>query len=95
MSNRIKNLIQVACDAHNITVEDFYSDLRRTEMVRARQKVMYILYRKFTNPKLKLSDIAKILKKKDHTTIMHGIQRITDDMKKLKSAEALYVKFLQ
>ena len=58
------------------------SSVRKENIALARQIVMYILRNRL---KMKYEDIGNFLKKKDHTTIMHGVEKITklvvDDQK--------------
>lgn len=70
-------IISVVAEHFNITSEDIQSTKRNAEFVMPRQIVMY-LCRELTDTSL--MNIAKILNKRDHTTIIHGINKITDEM---------------
>ena len=57
--------------------EDVTSKKRNSEFVLPRQIVMY-LCRKLTDTSY--VNIGKLLSKKDHTTIMHGVNKITSEL---------------
>ena len=57
---------------HGISFSDLVSHRREKTLVRARHEAMWRLRR---NTRLSLPQIAKILGKRDHTTIMHGIRQ--------------------
>lgn len=71
-------IIDVVAEHFGVNSEDITSKKRNSEFVLPRQIVMY-LCRNLMD--MSLQSIAKILGKKDHTTILHGINKITDDMK--------------
>ena len=60
-----------------VKAEDITSKKRNAEFVQPRQVVMY-LCREICD--LSLSNIGKILGKKDHTTVIHGINKVTEEM---------------
>lgn len=62
----------VALDA-GVTVRDLMSDRRKQPLAEARQMAMW-LARELTP--LSLPQIGRALGDRDHTTIMHGIERI-------------------
>lgn len=71
-------IINTVAEQFGIKPEDITSKKRNSEFVLPRQVVMYlcreILDMSFTN-------IARLLGKKDHTTVIHGCNRITDELK--------------
>lgn len=71
-------IIQVVAEHYGVKAEDITSKKRNAEFVLPRQVVMY-LCRELTE--VSLTNIAKILDKKDHTTIMHGISKIEEGLK--------------
>lgn len=71
-------IIDVVAEHFGVRPEDITSKKRTSDFVLPRQVVMY-LCRNLLD--LSLQAIAKILGKKDHTTILHGINKIEDDMK--------------
>ena len=71
-------IINLLAEHFNVSAEDICSKKRNSEYVEPRQVVMY-LCDELTDTSL--VNIAKILNKKDHTTIMHGIKKIKEEMK--------------
>ncbi len=70
-------IIQVVADHFGIKAEDITSKKRTAEIVIPRQVVMY-LCRELTD--ISLKNIAKVLDKKDHSTIINGITKIQDEI---------------
>lgn len=70
-------IISVVAEHFGITADDITSKRRNSEFVLPRQICMY-LCRRLTDESLQ--NIGKALGKKDHTTVIHGIDKITDDM---------------
>ncbi len=71
-------IINVVSEHFGIKPEDICSKKRNSEFVQPRQIVMY-LCRELTATSY--VNIGKILGKKDHTTIIHGVNKITAEMK--------------
>ena len=71
-------IIDTVAEDFGVNPEDITSKKRSAEFVLPRQVVMY-LCRNLTE--VSLINIAKILNKKDHTTILHGSNKIDSDMK--------------
>ncbi len=72
-------IIQIVSDHFNLTPLDILSQKRNKDIVYPRQIVMY-LCRHMTDTPLQI--IGKSLGGRDHTTILHGIDKITNDLKK-------------
>ncbi len=72
-----KLIIDIVAEHFNISAEDLISKRRNTEFVMPRQICMY-LCRKLTSESLQ--SIGKSLGKKDHTTVIHGIDKITEEI---------------
>ncbi len=72
-------VIQVVADHYGITPLDISSQKRNKEIVYPRQIVMYLCRDMVGTP---LQMIGKYLGGRDHTTIIHGIEKITTEMKK-------------
>ena len=70
-------IIEVVAEHFGISPDDIVSKKRTTELVQPRQVVMY-LCRQLTE--VSLQNIAKSIGKKDHTTVLHGIEKITEKM---------------
>ena len=72
-------IIEVVAEQFGVAPEDITSKKRNSEIVLPRQVFMY-LCRKLTETSF--VNIAKIIGKKDHTTIIHGVNKIEDELKK-------------
>lgn len=70
-------IISVVAEHFGITADDITSKRRNSEFVQPRQICMY-LCRKLTDESLQ--SIGKSLGKKDHTTVIHGIDKINEEM---------------
>lgn len=70
-------IISTVAEHYGITPEDITSRKRNSEVVLPRQIVMY-LCRSLTDTSF--TNIAKMLGKKDHTTIIHGYNKILEDL---------------
>jgi len=73
-----KLIISVVAEHFGITAEDIISKRRNSEYVLPRQICMY-LCRELTTDSLQT--IGKSLGKKDHTTVIHGIDKIAEEIK--------------
>mgnify|MGYP001080096179 CR=1 FL=1 len=70
-------IINVVAEYFGITADDIMSKKRNSELVQAREIVMY-LCRDLTAESL--SGIGKFLGKKDHTTVIHGVNKISEEI---------------
>ena len=70
-------IINIVAEHFGVRPEDISSKKRNSEFVQPRQVVMY-LCREMTD--VSLNNIAKLLGKKDHTTIIHGINKVEAEM---------------
>ncbi len=68
-------IINIVAEYFNLKPEDITSKKRNSEFVEARQVVMY-LCRDMTDASFQ--SIGKLLGKKDHSTIIHGVDKITE-----------------
>ncbi|WP_333646662.1 chromosomal replication initiator protein DnaA [Lacrimispora sp.] len=75
-------VIQVVADHYGITPLDISSQKRNKEIVYPRQIVMYLCREMVGTP---LQMIGKFLGGRDHTTIIHGIEKITAEINKNES----------
>ena len=71
-------IINVVAEHFGVKSEDITSKKRNSEFVQPRQVVMY-LCRELTDTSY--TNIGKLLGKKDHTTIIHGVNKVTEDIK--------------
>lgn len=72
-------IIEVVSEHFNISPDDLTSKKRNAEYVLPRQIFMYICRELIDIP---LTQVARILGKKDHTTILHGIRKVDEEMEK-------------
>ncbi len=71
-------IIDIVSDHFNVSKEDITSKKRNSEYVLPRQIIMY-LCRNMTATAYQ--NIADLLNKKDHTTIIHGVEKIEEKLK--------------
>ena len=70
-------IIEMVAEHFSVTADDITSKKRNSEFVLPRQVVMYLCRNMLD---ISLTNIGKILGKKDHTTIIHGIKKIEEDI---------------
>lgn len=70
-------IINVVAEHFGVRPEDITSKKRNSEFVQPRQVVMY-LCRELTDTSL--INIGKLLGKKDHTTVIHGVNKVTSEI---------------
>lgn len=75
-------IVNVVAEHYNITPEEIKSKKRDSKYAFPRQVAMY-LCRHMTNDSL--MDVAKMLGKKDHSTVINGCKRITKEMEESDS----------
>jgi chromosomal replication initiator protein len=69
----LSKILKHVADEFNVKVADLKGERRTAEVAFARQVTMYILRKEF---EYKLERIAAILNRKDHTTVIHAIDKI-------------------
>ncbi len=72
-----KLIINIVSEHFGVKADDITSKKRNSEFVLPRQIVMY-LCRELTDTSF--ANIGKLLGKKDHTTIIHGVNKIADEI---------------
>jgi len=73
------DVIKRVANYYDIKPSVLKSDSRKGSLARARQIAMYILRNSL---RLTLDEVATLLKRKDHTTIMYGVDKIAGEMLK-------------
>ena len=68
------DIIKAVCSYYNIRQSHIKSNRRTESLALARQIAMYLLRRELN---LKLKEIADLLKRKDHTTVLHAYEKIS------------------
>jgi chromosomal replication initiator protein len=77
-------IIDVIAEHYNITSSDIYSVNKSRNIAYPRQVAMY-LCRKLTD--YSLADIGKLMGNRDHTTILHGIDKVEKNIKSDQSMQ--------
>lgn len=72
-----KMIASVVCEQYNVRLSQVASRKKNAECVIPRQVIMY-LCREYTDATL--DAVAKLLEKKDHSTIMYGVEKIRKEM---------------
>jgi len=67
------DVLKTICSYYNLKPSQIKSSTRVSNFVFPRQLIMYILREHL---KMKQEEIARFLKRKDHTTIIHGVEKI-------------------
>ena len=67
------DVLKTICSFYKIKISQIKSNSRISNFVFPRQLAMYIL-REYL--KIKQEEIARILKRKDHTTVIHGVEKV-------------------
>lgn len=75
----IEKIIKIVCDYFNIMPEHLLGAKRSHELVGPRQITMYLLRHEMN---MSYPKIGKELNKKDHTTIMYGVEKIEKEITK-------------
>ena len=73
------NIAQEISSYYKISIEDLVSSSRKQQQVYARQMLMYVAKNNFN---LTIKFIGDNLGGRDHSTVLHGIDKIADDIKK-------------
>ncbi len=74
---KIPKVIREVAKSFNVPVKDIKGPRRTKELALARQVAMYILREEFN---YKLEEVANFLNRKDHTTVLHAIDKIKSKM---------------
>ena len=72
-----EHIIEVVAEHYGVRPEDIKSQRRNKEIVLPRQISMYLI-RIFND--ITLQDVGKLLGNRDHSTIIHGFDKITNEM---------------
>ncbi len=70
-------IAETVCDHYGVNMKNVASRSRNSDLVVPRQVIMY-LCREYTD--CTLENIAKLLGKKDHSTVMYGVNKIKGDV---------------
>ena len=73
-----KQILEKVAKQYNITVKEMCSKTRVSNIKTARQVAMFIMRKELS---LSFPKIASEVGVKDHTTVMHGVEKIEEDIK--------------
>ena len=79
-------IISVVCDYFNISYQDIIGKKKNKEIVEPRMIAIYLISELLNLP---LVNIGKIFGGRDHTTIMHSRDKISQDLKVNKKTQTL------
>ena len=68
------DVIKTVCSYYDVKQSHLKSEVRAQRLSLPRQIAMFLLRHELG---LKLDEIAFLLKRKDHTTVMHGVEKIS------------------
>src|SRR3989338_3281077 len=77
-----KKIIEVVADFYNVSVEDLLKQSRKKEYVNPRQIAMFIIRRELETS---LPSIGEFFGGRDHTTVIHAVDKIERHMKERNS----------
>ena len=80
--------MDVVAEHYNISVSDIISKKKNKEIANPRQICMY-LSRKYTD--YSLQNIGKIMGNRDHTTVIHGHDKLEKCLKQTKTLKATLI----
>ena len=80
----IPRIINVVCERYNLTQADMISKKKPREIAYPRQIAMYLCRKMTEEP---LEEIGKYFGGRDHTTVIHGVSKIEDDLDLDKTGE--------
>ena len=74
----VKEVVKIISDFYNIKEESVYDKMRKKEVVKPRQVIMYILREDFN---ISFPSIGEKLGGRDHTTVIHSCEKIKAEIK--------------
>jgi chromosomal replication initiator protein len=74
---KVPTVLKEVAKSFDVTVKSIKGPRRTKEVALARQVAMYILREEFN---YKLEDVAKFLNRKDHTTVLHAVDKVKSKM---------------
>lgn len=83
-STTTKEIIKIVSEFYNVNAEELSARSRKQEVVKPRQIAMYLMRSEINTS---FSSIGEILGKKDHTTVMHAVNKIQEDISLNKNIE--------
>lgn len=87
-----KKVINGVNQYFNLKMSDLVGPRRQKELVLPRQLAMYILY---TECKVPMEKIGQILGGRDHTTVLHGIKKVEQEVTRDREIQRLLIEVKQ
>ena len=84
-------VLELVASQQGVSVQDLIGQNRSAKVALPRQMAMYIL-REFNE--ISLPQIGELLGGRDHTTVMHGIKKVSENDKLKKQVENMWQNFL-
>jgi chromosomal replication initiator protein len=85
----LEHILKCVCDHYSYNIADLRSNTRAKEVAHARQVAMYFM-KKLTNKSLQ--EIGFFLGRKNHSTVIHGLEKVQTDIKKNSALSAQLVR---
>jgi chromosomal replication initiator protein len=82
--NKVNNVLSIVSDYYRISTSDLISKKRTTKYVFPRQVAMYLIKSIFDIPYKK---IGTYFNNRDHSTVMHSVEKITNEIEMDKNVE--------
>jgi chromosomal replication initiator protein len=76
----VNNILKAVCSYYSVKAVDIKGKRRTKEIVLPRQVAMYLIKQMTDTPYM---TIGELLGGRDHTTIMHGVEKIEEDIKEM------------
>lgn len=89
--NSLEKILEFVANYYALSVEDLLSDKKNKKITEAKQIAMYLCRRVCS---ASLIEIARVFKKKDHTTVIHAIRKVEEKKAKDRKFKHL-VSFLE
>lgn len=87
-----QKVIQGVHSYFNVNEQDLMGPRRQKELVLPRQIAMYIMYEECHMP---MEKIGQILGNRDHTTVLHGIEKIKESLTRDREIQRVIIEFKQ
>ena len=87
-----KQVLETIHSYFNIKMVDLLGPRRQKELVLPRQLAMYILY---LDCKIPMEKVGQILGGRDHTTVLHGVEKIKGQLTRDREIERLLIELRQ
>lgn len=87
-----QKVIQGVHSYFNVNQEDLMGPRRQKELVLPRQIAMYVMYEECHMP---MEKIGQILGNRDHTTVLHGIEKIKEVLTRDREIQRVIIEFKQ